>query len=260
MRGSSAIIPVIIGITIGINTMLASVYSKKREIFIYSALGFNPSIVKFLFMAESLVLSITGGGIGYLGGLLLLMIGRRSGIFGELGFSITPTWTVLSFILAIVVMIIASIYPSEKAALQVVPSYTRKWRLTSGSFSYKFKEKFPFRIEKELIEKFKEFMYNRLESTFPSLSLYVRSSISLEVKDKIHYIWVDAEMVSEGRNRGLFYIELKPSEDGRFYEVYVGAKPIIKGMRYKEMAYMIIEEIRRGILAWQAIYKKKVFK
>lgn len=260
MRGVSAIIPVIIGITIGINTMLASVYSKRREISIYSALGFNPSVVKFLFMAEALILSVTGGGIGYLGGLLLLVIGRRTGIFGELGFSITPTWTVLSFILAIVVMIIASIYPSEKAALQVVPSYTRKWRLTSGSFSYKFKEKFPFRIEKELIEKFKEFMYNRLKSTFPALSLYVRSTVGLEVRDGVHYIWIDAEMVSEGRNKGLFYIELRPSEDGRFYEVYVGAKPIIRGMKYREMAYMIIEEIRRGILAWQAIYKGRVSK
>ena len=77
----------------------------------------------------------------------------------------------------------------------------------------------------------------------------------MEVRDGVHYIWIDAEMVSEGRNKGLFYIELRPSEDGRFYEVYVGAKPIIRGMKYKEMAYMIIEEIRRGILAWQAIYK-----
>ncbi len=256
VRGLAAIVPVILGILIGTNTMMASVHEKRRDIQIYSALGFNPSLVKFLFMAEALIISLVGGAIGYVLGLLIAVYGHNIGMFQGLGLSVTPLWTVSSFILSIVVMVVATIYPAERAALQVVPSYVRKWKQTT-KVSGEFVQKLPFRIERELIDDFEVFLKRRIETVFPHHASFIRSSISFKREFERRIIRIEAEMVSEGLNYGIFILDLRLSSDGRFYEIYLESKPLIKGMRYKELAYSIIDEIRKSILAWQAIYKRR---
>ncbi len=256
IRGLTATVPVILGILIGTNTMMASVHEKRRDIQIYSALGFNPSLVKFLFMAEALIISLVGGAIGYVLGLLITVYGHNIGMFQGLGLSVTPLWTVSSFILSIVVMVVATIYPAERAALQVVPSYVRKWKQTT-KVSGEFVQKLPFRIERELIDDFEVFLKRRIETVFPHHASFIRSSISFKREFERRIIRIEAEMVSEGLNYGIFILDLRLSSDGRFYEIYLESKPLIKGMRYKELAYSIIDEIRKSILAWQAIYKRR---
>ena len=52
------IIPILISVLIVLNTMIGSVYERKREIGVYTSVGLAPSHVSFLFIAESLAIAV----------------------------------------------------------------------------------------------------------------------------------------------------------------------------------------------------------
>ncbi|MCK5417253.1 MAG: ABC transporter permease, partial [Desulfobacterales bacterium] len=60
------IIPLIISVFIVLNTMIGSVYERKREIGIYTSVGLAPSHVSFLFIAEAMALAVISVVLGYL--------------------------------------------------------------------------------------------------------------------------------------------------------------------------------------------------
>ena len=60
------IIPIIISVFIVLNTMIGSVYERKREIGIYTSVGLAPSHVSFLFIAEAMALAVISVVLGYL--------------------------------------------------------------------------------------------------------------------------------------------------------------------------------------------------
>ena len=57
---SFPLIPLLIASTIILNTMLGSVYERKKEIAIYNAVGLNPTHIGMFFLAESFVYSVIG--------------------------------------------------------------------------------------------------------------------------------------------------------------------------------------------------------
>ena len=59
-------IPLLISIFIVLNTMIGSVYERKREIGIYTSVGLAPSHVSFLFIAEALAFAVISVVLGYL--------------------------------------------------------------------------------------------------------------------------------------------------------------------------------------------------
>ena len=113
LLGSIAAISLIVG-GIGImNIMLVSVTERTREIGIRMAVGARPNYIRLQFLAESLVLSLTGGFVGVvIGGGLAALIARVLG------------WPTLVSVLAIFVSfafataigIFFGYYPAHKAA------------------------------------------------------------------------------------------------------------------------------------------------
>jgi putative ABC transport system permease protein len=113
LLGSIAAVSLIVG-GIGImNIMLVSVTERTREIGIRMAIGARPSYIRMQFLMESVVLSLSGGLIGVLGGTIL-------------AFSISHVldWPTLvstlsifvSFCFAAIVGIFFGFYPAHKAA------------------------------------------------------------------------------------------------------------------------------------------------
>jgi putative ABC transport system permease protein len=137
------------------NIMLISVYERTREIGILKALGFKNRSVLSIFLAEALVIGVVGGlvglvvgaGISYLLAIALVAsfnlsngsasstttrggfgggggggggFGGGSGGGGTLAISyspiITPEIVVISFVIAVVVSIVAGLYPAWQAA------------------------------------------------------------------------------------------------------------------------------------------------
>jgi len=261
ITGITSIVPIAICYLIIANTMLTSIYERRREFSTFSALGLNPSHIKYLLMTEAVLLGLAGGGAGYLAGLSLANVIVRGKLLMGLKINITPMWAATSLVLSILLMMLSVIYPAEKASLQVVPSLERKWRF-KGNIKKAYTEDLPSRVEAYLINDFVNFVRRRIEAAFPPYSLYLRSTTRTEEikKDDLHRvdIVIDAEIISEMSSSAEFRITCERELGERFYKLKLNIKPIsVAGSRYKWLVYSVTDEIRKAILAWQAIYKSK---
>lgn len=108
-----ALISLLVG-SIGImNIMLVTVTERTREIGIMKALGFSARDILFLFVTESVILSLFGGILGTVFGVAgaYLITG-----FLSIPFVFPPYIVEIGFLVAIVVGVTAGAYPANKAA------------------------------------------------------------------------------------------------------------------------------------------------
>jgi putative ABC transport system permease protein len=95
------------------NIMLVSVTERTREIGIRQATGATPGDIRWQFLAEALMLSLTGGLIGVLAGVggawLFNMLGSMRTV-------IVPNSIILAFVSAAAVGVFFGFYPANKAA------------------------------------------------------------------------------------------------------------------------------------------------
>jgi hypothetical protein len=123
------LIPIIISILIVLNTMIGSVYERKREIGIYTSVGLAPSHVSFLFIAEAMAFAVLSVVLGY------LLAQTTASLFGGTSFwsGITVNYSSLAGIgamtLVILVVLASTIYPSKVAAEIAIPDVKRSWTL-----------------------------------------------------------------------------------------------------------------------------------
>ncbi|WP_419779940.1 FtsX-like permease family protein [Maridesulfovibrio sp.] len=123
------IIPLIISALIVLNTMITSVYERKKEIAVYTSIGMAPTHVSFLFIAEAIAFAVISVVVGY------LIAQTASGLLAG-----TPLWAgmtanyssmagVAAMILVIAVTLISVIYPSKVAANIAIPDVNRSWKM-----------------------------------------------------------------------------------------------------------------------------------
>jgi len=112
-----------------VNTMLMAILERTRELGMLAAIGMNKRKIFFLIMLESVFLSLTGGIIGIIMGILLTLYTRHTGInlgslaegFEKIGYNpmLYPSLDILFFfnltLMVIVTGILASIYPARRA-------------------------------------------------------------------------------------------------------------------------------------------------
>ena len=113
LLGSIAAVSLLVG-GIGImNIMLVSVTERTREIGIRMAIGARPAYIRMQFLTESMVLSLFGGVVGILGGIIL-----SYGISHVLNWPtlVSAFSIIISFGFAAIVGIFFGFYPARKAS------------------------------------------------------------------------------------------------------------------------------------------------
>jgi putative ABC transport system permease protein len=120
--GGLALLVASIGIA---NTMIMAIYERTKEIGILKAVGASPGDIRVLFMAEAALIGLLGGVVGTVGGWLL-GLGLNEGILAYLHwqdipmegkfFVVTGWLVVLALAFAVVVGLLAGLYPAARAA------------------------------------------------------------------------------------------------------------------------------------------------
>jgi cell division protein FtsX len=123
------LIPLIISIFIVLNTMIGSVYERKREIGIYTSVGLAPSHVAFLFVAESLAFAVLSVVMGYLMAQTLAGIFAGTWLWSGITVNYSSLAGVAAMFLVILVVLISVVYPSRVAANIAIPDVNRSWKL-----------------------------------------------------------------------------------------------------------------------------------
>lgn len=105
-----------------LNTMVASVYERTKEIGIFSAIGLAPNHISMLFFAESLVYGVLGAVIGYFvaQGTAKIIVATNS--LQGLILNFSSTSAVMSAGLVMAVVLGSTIYPAKVAARIAAPA------------------------------------------------------------------------------------------------------------------------------------------
>ncbi len=123
------LIPLFIAATIIFNTMLGSVYERKKEIAVYNAIGLNPHHIGLFFLAESFVYGVIGSVGGYLIGQLLSMGVNYTGLVKGINFNYSSLSVAYVIVFTIAVVLLSTIYPAMAAVRTAVPSGKRTWSM-----------------------------------------------------------------------------------------------------------------------------------
>jgi len=133
-RNIDFIIPIAIVISVVLVSMYSIVEERRREIFIFNAIGFNPMHVAFLFLAESIVYGLLSGGLGYIAGIVTFRV--MATYFSTLNLLVREKlewyWSIVAIGISIIVAMISSFKPALKAAMMYTPSRVRRVKVTEA--------------------------------------------------------------------------------------------------------------------------------
>ena len=121
------IVPLIISLLNVSLVFLNIMEERKKEISLLSIIGLNPSHITYVFLAESIVMGVVSGGIGYFFGLGAYRIMSLLGPSGQIGVreKLEWYWGVVGVLLSILVSVLSTIHPASKAVAAVTPSLKR---------------------------------------------------------------------------------------------------------------------------------------
>lgn len=123
------LVPLLISGTIILNTMLGSVFERKKEIAVYNAIGLNPTHIAIFFLAESMVYGVIGAVGGYLIGQLLSMALVKTELVKGLNLNFSSLIVMYVIFFTMAVVLLSTLYPAVVATKVAVPSGKRKWSM-----------------------------------------------------------------------------------------------------------------------------------
>jgi hypothetical protein len=126
------IIPIVISVFIVLNTMISSVYERKREIAIYTSVGLAPSHVSFLFVAEALAFAVLSTVFGYLLAQTAAKLFAHTPLWAGITVNYSSMASVGAMLLVILVVLVSVIYPSKVAGEIAIPDINRSWTLPAA--------------------------------------------------------------------------------------------------------------------------------
>jgi hypothetical protein len=126
------IIPLAISVLIVLNTMIGSVYERKREIAVYTSVGLAPSHVSFLFIAEALAFAVLSVVFGYLLAQTTAKLFSETALWSGITVNYSSLAGVAAMVLVIAVVLLSTIYPSKVAGQLAIPDVNRTWTLPAA--------------------------------------------------------------------------------------------------------------------------------
>jgi ABC-type antimicrobial peptide transport system permease subunit len=144
------IVPLLIASTIILNTMLGSVFERKKEIAVYNAVGLNPTHIGLFFLAESFVYSVIGSVGGYLIGQFLSLTLNKFGLVSDINLNFSSLSVAYVILFTISIVLLSTLYPASVATKAAVPSGKRKWSMPPNNGTT-MEVMFPFIYQNHLL-------------------------------------------------------------------------------------------------------------
>jgi hypothetical protein len=125
------LVPLLIVVANVLLSMLSIVRERRREIFIFMTVGFNPRHVALVFLAEAIVYGLLSGGFGYVAGLATFRL--LSAFAAQQNLMVREKlewyWSYLAIALAVVISILGAIKPSMDAAYLFAPTGVKRLKI-----------------------------------------------------------------------------------------------------------------------------------
>ena len=126
---AAILIPLLITVLIVLNTMIGSVFERKREIGVYTSVGLAPSHVAFLFVAEAMAFAVISVVMGYLLAQTVSRFLAGTPLWAGMTANYSSLAGVAAMLLVMAVVLLSVIYPSRVAARIAIPDVNRSWTM-----------------------------------------------------------------------------------------------------------------------------------
>jgi len=139
------VMPLVAAFFMILSVMMGSVYERRSDINIFSAVGLSPGHVAGMFFVESVVYAGIASVAGYLIAVMGLDIFRRTDRLPELFYpNYLGKFVIYSFVLSVVATVSSSIYPMIVASRVANPSLERSWQPATRPEGDRWRIDFPF--------------------------------------------------------------------------------------------------------------------
>ncbi len=252
--------PIIIASVSILGVLLGSIYERRREIFIYAALGLSPTQIGLMFIAEALAYALVATVIGYVIGVVTTTItaALMPEIFKP---NYSSKYVVFALGATIVAVLSATIYPVFKASKMALPSLRRKWEYPTKPKGDEWTLPLPFKItsEKEVYGAL-YYVYEYIkEFTSPDLGNFVVEKIAFtrtKTEDGKNIVTLAGEVRLKPWHAGIKQcfsvqaVETKPDE----WEIVIHLKRISGHAKvWVKSNKPFIDALRKQLLLWRTL-------
>lgn len=252
---ASLLIPLLVSATIIFNTLLSSVYERKKEIAMFNSVGLSPLHVGFFFVAESVVFGVVGSVSGYLLGQVFARIISALDLFSSININYSSTTVVYVILFTIFIVVAASIYPAY-VAFRTASSSSGLRRLSIEDDD-KMRIRYPFSFSPHMV---------------PAVHAYLREYLDLHADQSVgEFIATEIEPVrrTDDELRYTYSISLAPFDLGvrqnvtyrTFLDPVVGAHMLDvlcvrqagQDTNWLSVNRPFVNRIRKHLLRWRAL-------
>lgn len=193
VTGSSMVVPLALVILNIAAVMMAGIYARRKEISIFSMVGLNPSHIAYIFISEALVVGLTGGGIGYLVGVMMFKVLSFLGINVPTDVKASSLDMVMIIGLTIFTTVLSYLLPALKASTLATPSLLRRWKLEgTPTVAGIWSTAIPAKIPPKKVEGFIDHLCKRMKEEEAGMAITV-SNISRDLQTidgaSVYYIF-----------------------------------------------------------------------
>jgi len=112
--------------------LIAALRERRRDIYVYTAVGLSPRGTATMFITESFAYAVVASVLGYLAGIGLNLLLHKLGLLPTIYIvNYSSLSAVLSILVTIGIVLASTIYPISVAARMITPSLERKWKPTT---------------------------------------------------------------------------------------------------------------------------------
>ena len=145
-------------------TMLNSLYERRREVFVYSSIGMNPSHISGLFLVEAALIGVIGGGIGYLLGLGWYRFMAFLTLALQVRQKVSAVWCIAAIAVSLTAVLVGG-FLALRWSVVITPSLRRRWRLEEHPSAFQQAELIlPVRVSEAEMDEFAKSMVKKLGS------------------------------------------------------------------------------------------------
>ena len=200
-KGLPLLVPWIIVALNVVSTTLNSIYERRKEMFIFSAVGLNPSQIASIFVSEASICGIIAGGLGYLGGIGVFRLMNFFDLSLEITQKVSAFWSIASIGVAMTAIIVGAI-AALRGSVIIIPSLLRKWRYDKINELGVYEIDLPLKISYNELEPFIEYLVQSLRDLENGLT---RSTSWIKLLNIDNEVRIDFHYVSSHNTAGNFY-------------------------------------------------------
>jgi len=242
--------------------MFGNVYERKREVFILSTVGMNPSHITMVFLAEALLTGVVGGGLGYLLGLSSYRLSPLLPLEIQVYEKIAAGWSLTALLFAVSACVLGALLPAWYASKVATPSLLRRWKVArrARTAHKPWSTELPVAIHEEMFRPFMDYLERRLKSLRYALGEQVeqvqRTEYHLEGVHacRLGFLYINTRVTPPTVTRNeLIAAKLDKEEVYKLWFVHHGSLAPLISSAHEASIQLTVSFVRNAVLEWSAL-------